>query len=97
MINVNNDVQKEIEEVQKEYEEDMKELQTEIAEAEASVGATEMHLFNIAFAAVMIIIGAILVYQTRGVPLKNGKKIAGWILLILGIVTVIAHVLQLIF
>jgi len=95
MVHVNNAIQKEIEEAQKEYEEEMKELQSEIAEA-GSISTTEMHIFNIAFAVVMIIIGAVLVYQTRGVQLKNGKKIAGWILLILGIITVIAHVVQLI-
>jgi hypothetical protein len=97
MTNVNNELQNEFDELKKDYEEAISEANAEIEASQSMVSATEMHLFNIAFAAVMIIIGAILVYQTRGVQLKNGKKIAGWILLILGIITVIAHVLQLIF
>ena len=92
MANGNNEIQKEYEEVKKEYEE----LQEEIAAQDLGVGETGMHIFNISIAAVMIIIGIILVYSTRKIKQKSGKKIAGWILLILGVLTIITHVIPLI-
>ena len=92
------EIQKEIEEAQKEYEELMKETDAETVVAESEVGTTEMHIFNISIAVIMIIIGGILAYQSRNVTQKqkSGKKIAGWILLVLGVLTVIVHVTQLI-
>jgi len=91
------ELQNELDELNAEYEEAIKEANAEIEVSQAVVGTAQMHIFNIAVATVIIIIGAILAYKTRNVPLKNGKKIAGWILLILGIITVFAHVIQLVF
>ena len=97
MANEDTNLQNEINELTEEYAELRQEMQKDIEAAQSGVGQTQMHLFNIGFAAVMVIIGAILVYQTRKVQLKNGKKIAGWILLVLGIMTLIVHVVQLLF
>ena len=107
MTSKNTKLQEEIDELNKEYEDMISEINEEyesaLAEAQSEMSVipgisdTQMHAFNIAIAAIMIIIGAILAYQTRNNILKNGKKIAGWILLILGILTLITHVIQLIF
>ena len=90
------EVQKEYEELQKEYEDLQKEVEEELAMQDGGVSDTGMHIFNISLAAVMIIIGIFLVYKTRNIKQKSGKKIAGWILLILGVLTLLTHVIQLI-
>lgn len=88
------DIQKEYEDLQKEYEELIENVNEEMAEAESGVSETGMHIFNISVAVVMIVIGGILVYQTCKITKKSSKKIAGWILLILGALTLITHVIQ---
>ena len=95
MDNENNELQKELEEMEREYEELQEELNAEIA-ASPTISDTGMHMFNISIAVIMIIIGAIFAHQTRHMTQKSGKKIAGWILLILGALTLITHVIQLI-
>ena len=96
MAEENTELQKEYEELQEEYEELQKEVKDDMAVQGGGISDTGMHIFNISFAAVMIIVGVILVYKTRSIKNKSGKKIAGWILLILGVLTLITHVIQLI-
>ena len=90
------EVQKEYDEIKEEYEALIKEVEEEIVVQDEGVSDTAMHIFNISFAAVMIIVGVILVYKTRSIKKKSGMKIAGWIFLILGALTLITHVIQLI-
>lgn len=98
------ELQQELEEVKKEYDELMKEVEelekdthTEIGLSMPGINPTMIHIFNISIATVMIFIGAILAYQTRNTRQKSGRKIAGWILLILGALVLLQHSLQLIF
>lgn len=90
------EIKKEYEELQKEYDELQEEMDAEVAISDSGVSDMEMNVFNISLAGIMIIIGAILVYKTRNIKQMSGKKIAGWILLILGALTLITHVIQLI-
>ena len=96
MANENTDLEKEFEDLQKEYEEIQKEVEEETSMQDVGVSDTVMHVFNISISVIMIVIGAILVYKTRGTKLKSGKKIAGWILLILGVLVLITHAIQMI-
>ena len=95
MGNGTTEIQKEFEELQKEYEELQKEIEADNPMQDMSVSDVGMHIFNISLAAAMIIVGAILVYKTRNIKQKSGKKIAGWILLVLGALTLVIHVIQL--
>jgi len=99
MANENTELKKDLEEMQKDIEELKEAASGEVAVAEPMIGDTAMHIFNISIAMVMIIIGGILAYQLRnaGQKQKSGKKIASLILLILGALTLITHVSQLIF
>ena len=96
MANENNEMQKEFEELKKEYEELQKDIKDETSMQGMGVSETGMHIFNISISAIMIIVGIILVYKTRRTKQKSGKKIAGWILLILGVLVLLTHVIQLI-
>ena len=96
MANDNTEIEKEFEELKKEYKELKEEIDTETVMEDMGVSDTAMHIFNVSIAAVMIVIGIILVYKTRGIKQRSGKKIAGWILLILGALTLITHVISLI-
>ena len=91
------DAQKEYEKMQEEYEEMLENSESGLTVGNVSISDTEMHVFNISIAVIMIVIGGILAYQTCNIRGKNAKKIAGWILLILGILTVVQHTVQLIF
>lgn len=97
MENEKKELQESMEEIQSEYKEFKEEMYEEIEAAQSEVTAVSMHIFNISVAAVMIVIGIILAYQTRKTKQKSSKKIASWILLILGGITLFAHVIQLLF
>ena len=96
MANIETEVREELDKIEEEYAEFMREAQAEI-DAVPIVNSTEIHVFNIVLSTIMITIGAILAYQTRNIKLKNGKKIAGWILLILGAIALVSHIFQLLF
>ena len=91
------DAQREYEKLQEEYEEMLANSESGLTVGNISISNTVMHVFNISLAAIMVIIGGILAYQTRNIRQRSGKKIAGWILLVLGILTVIQHTVQLMF
>ena len=55
-----------------------------------------MHLINIAFGLIMVVIGVFLLFKTRQQKENSGKKIAGWILTGLGVVIMISHIIQII-
>ena len=96
MTNENTELQKDLDEINADYENAMAEIQSDMSVI-PGMNDTQMHVINLVLAVIMIVIGAIFAYQTRNANLKRGKKIAGWILLILGILTLITHVIQLIF
>jgi len=55
-----------------------------------------MHIINIIVGVVMMAIGGILLFKIRKQKEGGGKRVAGWILLGLGIVTTVSHVIQMI-
>ena len=57
---------------------------------------TRMHLINIIVGVVMMAIGGVLLFQIRKQKDGGGKRVAGWILLGLGIATTVAHTIQMI-
>lgn len=57
---------------------------------------TRMHIINIIVGVVMMAIGGILLFKIRKQKDDGGKRIAGWILLGLGIATTVAHIIQMI-
>ena len=95
MTTENTQIQKELDELNEEYNALVEEVREEATNPDVS--NAQMHIFNMVIAAVMIIIGILFAYQSRNSKTKSGKKIAGWILLVLGILTLIAHTVQLFF
>ena len=95
MANEKNELQEDFEELKEEYETLIEDARNEVTAD--GVNYVSMHLFNILLATVMMVVGGVSIYRTRSHKLKSGMKIAGWILLILGFITVVSHVIQLLF
>ena len=55
-----------------------------------------MHLFNIITGVIMLVIGILLLCRSRKQRENSGKKIAGWILVGLGVTVTITHTIQMI-
>lgn len=55
----------------------------------------KVHMLNIGVAAVMLLIGTLLLFITRK-ETDSGKKIAGWILIGLGFTVAAVHIIQMV-
>ena len=58
--------------------------------------SSEMHILNIGVGILLMIIGGALIFTVRNQERGGGKRVAGWILLCLGVVVTVLHILRII-